>query len=914
MSPMPTCVRCSAGIPEGSRYCPSCGEPSDADLTRVQEAPGTDVETHLPPTGTPASTPSLRRRSGSRAGSASYDAGDLVGQRYRIVGLLGKGGMGEVYRADDLKLGQPVALKFLPRELEHDDERLGRLLDEVRVARQVSHPNVCRVYDVDEAGGRHVLTMEYIDGEDLATSLRRIGRFPPDKGLEIARQLCAGLAAVHDRGLLHRDLKPANVMLDGRGKVRLTDFGVAAETAAASDAHGIAGTPAYMAPELLRGAPATVASDVYALGLVFYEVFAGRRAYDADTIADLRERQLSRPAKLSSSVSGLDPAIEEVVFRCLDPDPSARFASAIAVAAALPGGDPLAAALEAGETPSPAMVAAAGEHLGLARRVAIGSLAAFFALLGGVLAYVHVLGFTNFVPLDYPPDVLANKAQEMIQAFGYAERPADTASGFAWNQDYIQSAARNTRRGERWRAMRTGREAGILYWYRASPNQLMAHTFFGEGISNGRVTDGDPPPLRVGEIVVWLTSRGRLVRFEAVPPQVEEPGGPSPQVDWRRLFTAADLEFERFRPVEPTWTPLAWGDARAAWQADLPGRSGGLRIEAAAWRGRPVSFRLIRPWTRPERQASRVMTTTERATQAVALVVLCGLAIGSMTLARRNIRLDRSDRGGASRLARFVFVLMLAGWALEADHVLALTEILLAVMAVSWALFAAGLAWVLYVALEPYVRSRWPHTIITWSRLLGGRVRDALVGRDLLLGSLFGVVQATLIWSGIAIARRFGSVEPIPLMPTLDPLLSSRFVVTSFMSFLYSSITAALAFFILLFLLRLLLRRDWLAVVVFLAIATLAGAVGQDLPLVAGAMALVGAIVALVALLRFGLVAYAVSNFVAAALTVGFPLSVDPSRWYTSASVWAVLALTGAAAYGYYLASAAWAPAPSRPR
>src|SRR5262245_32092092 len=138
--------------------------------------------------------------------------GTLVAGRYRIVGLLGTGGMGEVYRADDVKLGQPVALKFLPPGFDADPDRLQRLLHEVRTARQVSHPNVCRVYDVGEADGQHFLTMEYVDGEDLASLLRRIGHVPKDKAIQIARQLCAGLAAAHEAGILHRDLKPANVM------------------------------------------------------------------------------------------------------------------------------------------------------------------------------------------------------------------------------------------------------------------------------------------------------------------------------------------------------------------------------------------------------------------------------------------------------------------------------------------------------------------------------------------------------------------------------------------------------------------------------------------------------------------------------------------------------------------------------
>ncbi|MGH7339393.1 MAG: serine/threonine-protein kinase, partial [Candidatus Rokuibacteriota bacterium] len=132
-----------------------------------------------------------------------FSAGTILANRYRIVGLVGRGGMGEVYRADDLKLGQQVALKFLPAALAADAGRLARFHNEVRVARQVSHPNVCRVYDIGEVDGQVFLSMEYIDGEDLATLLRRIGRLPRDKAVEIARQLCAGLAAAHDRGVLH---------------------------------------------------------------------------------------------------------------------------------------------------------------------------------------------------------------------------------------------------------------------------------------------------------------------------------------------------------------------------------------------------------------------------------------------------------------------------------------------------------------------------------------------------------------------------------------------------------------------------------------------------------------------------------------------------------------------------------------
>jgi serine/threonine-protein kinase len=149
--------------------------------------------------------------------SRRFEPGAIIAGRYRLVAMLGRGGMGEVYRADDLTLDQPVALKFLPLSVGADERSLARFHHELRVARQVSHRNVCRLYDVGEADGHRFLTMEYIDGEDLGSLLRRIGRLPQDKAVQIARQLCAGVAASHERGVLHRDLKPANVMIDGNG-------------------------------------------------------------------------------------------------------------------------------------------------------------------------------------------------------------------------------------------------------------------------------------------------------------------------------------------------------------------------------------------------------------------------------------------------------------------------------------------------------------------------------------------------------------------------------------------------------------------------------------------------------------------------------------------------------------------------
>src|SRR6266513_4613340 len=347
------CPKCQKEIDEDTPSCPSCGLSFD-DATRQLDS--RESQARDPGRKGSTSAPSFDSIDDSR-----FVAGQILAERYRIVGLVGKGGMGEVYRADDLKLGQPVALKFLPEHLLSDGAALARFHREVRVARQVSHRNVCRVYDIGEIDGRHFLSMEFIKGEELSSLLRRIGRLPGAKAIQIARQICAGLAAAHDVGVLHRDLKPSNVMIDEHGNARMLDFGLAGLVEEFSDDEMRAGTPAYMSPEQIEGQEQTVKSDIYALGLVLYELFTGKRAFEAMTLNELIKlrRSDTTPTTPTSIVKDLDPVVEKVIDRCIQKDPAQRPASALQVAAALPGGDPIAAALAAGETPSPEMVAAA---------------------------------------------------------------------------------------------------------------------------------------------------------------------------------------------------------------------------------------------------------------------------------------------------------------------------------------------------------------------------------------------------------------------------------------------------------------------------------------------------------------------------------------------------------------------------
>src|ERR1039457_3054656 len=288
--------------------------------------------------------------------------------------------------------------------------------------------NVCRVYDIGQAEGMPFISMEYVDGEDLASLLLRIGRLPADKALETARKLCAGLAAAHDRGIIHRDLKPQNIMMNKRGDVVIMDFGLAAIAGQLSGAEVRNGTPAYMAPEQLRGAEVTAKSDIYALGLVLYELFTGKRPFDANTVqAMLRQQESAQLTSMTSIAADIDPGVEKAIRRCLDPDPARRPANGLSVAAALPGGDPLAAALAAGEMPSPELVASAGKLEGLAPRYSIPCRVAIVVCLCGAVALRARYGAIMHTPLDNPPEVLAHQAREMASSFGYPKRPADSA-------------------------------------------------------------------------------------------------------------------------------------------------------------------------------------------------------------------------------------------------------------------------------------------------------------------------------------------------------------------------------------------------------------------------------------------------------------------------------------------------------
>jgi serine/threonine-protein kinase len=819
----------------------------------------------------------------------------MVAGRYRIVALLGRGGMGEVYRAEDTKLGHPVALKFLPESLARDPTRLERLFGEVRIGRQISHPNVCRLYDVVEADGQHFVAMEYVDGEDLASLLRRIGRLPADKALEIARHICAGLAAAHDRGVVHRDLKPANVMIDGRGIARLTDFGLAALIEDVQGKDVTAGTPAYMAPEQLAGKEVTFKSDLFALGLILYEMFSGKRRFEAKTLTELIAlHRDARTLSLSSTLRDIDPAVERVIARCLDEDPAGRPGSAHAVIAALPGGDPLQAALEAGETPSPEMVAASGRVGDLAPGVAW---AGFGAVLAALLAVSLLSGKSMLlrrVALPKSTDVLVARAQDLIVKLGYEAPPADIAYRFDTDEAHIRYVSEHGVGSGRWDTLAGTRPGPILFYYRQSPRSLLALN------ADSYVLPDDPPTLVSNMVDARVDPQGRLVDFTAVPPQHDESKRPWSEPNWSPLLAEAGLDAATLTPTASSWAAPVDSDRKAAWDGTYPGQSDvPIHVEAASYRGKPVWFAVLGPWSRPLRQEEAPQSTAQRIGERVALCFFVGLQIGAVLLARRNLRLGRGDRRGAFTLSMFVLGVAMAAATIRAHHVSRLLdEIGLFTKALAFALYFTILTWVLYMALEPYVRRRWPHMLIAWTRLLAGRLRDPLVGRDLLIGALAGLAIG-VIYHLTNLAPAWLGMPPVsPYVNWVTPLTEVRHLVYVLINGFRNSVISAMALLCFLLLMRVILRRQRLAVVALFLLLVATGLRGENIPVELVGAALIAALLVGI-LLRYGLLSLVCLLYFSDAVDF-VPLTLDASVWYAGRSFLVFGLLAALAFYGFY--------------
>ncbi len=819
--------------------------------------------------------------------------GAVLLERYRILNLLGRGGMGLVYRADDLKLGQTVALKFLPTSLAQNKDDLDRFLAEVRIARQVSHPNVCRVYDIAELEGHYFLSMEYVDGEDLATLLGRIGRLPPAKALEISHELCAGLAAAHSRQVVHRDLKPSNIMIDGRGHARITDFGLAvpADTAKTGE---LAGTPAYMAPELFQGKPATVQSDLYALGIVLYELYTGKHPWDRQPASDSRRRQVATPpSSPSHHAPEIDAAVDRIILRCLAQDPGSRPSSVLQVAAALPGGNPLALAIAAGETPSPEMVAAAGETGAIAPARAW-SLLASVAVALLIVAFLAQRGMlVNLVP-SKDPALLVERSQQIAASLGY-DRANDKAYWFDVDAAYFPYSSRIPS-PERYRTLATAIPSPLQFWYRQSPQALEpTHDPF-------RVDQTDPALYYSGEAEVGLDSTGRLNYFAAIAPQKDTlPNGDAPP-DWQPLFREAGLDWSQSHSATATWMPDVPADHTFAWETASSAQS--TRVIGAMYHGKIVFFRVLAPWAQPGRISPVFAPLAGRIGFGIFVVAAMGAFVLCLVFARKNLKLGRGDWRGALRASIFFLIAVFIGFLLT-PHYSSSAGWIWTWFQVEFGL-AAGTAitfGAFYLALEPYVRRTWPEMLISWSRLLGGGWHDPLVGRDLLIGTLFGVAASIAPLARVALPYWF-PIADLSAGAGIESQLGTVPALLGSICLQSQALMNAMGTLALIFVVARVTRRKWVGIIAVGFLLCAFNLIGENLAVDIPVAALFVTAM-LCCLLRFGLLASAVAWITS---QVFAPLTTDFYRWYAWRGLVVVGFLFLLALYGFKVALAGQSP------
>lgn len=820
--------------------------------------------------------------------------GELFADRYRILGLLGRGGMGEVYHAQDELLNVSVALKRLT---DAGRLRADLLLQEVRLARQVTHPSICRVFDVGEWHGERFLTMEYVDGEDLASLIRRIGQLPSGKVEEIAYELCVGLAAAHAKGVLHRDLKPANILIDGEGRVRITDFGIAMKRTENAGPLAIAGTPAYMAPEqLVPGGLPTEQSDLYALGLVLHELLTGKPVFPGSGLTEAAElRRSRRPASPSDLATGVDSRLERVVLRALELDPRDRPATALEMAAELRGGDPLDAAREAGVTPSPEIVANAPSQ---GRMDPAKHSGAWLAALGVLLVAVLAVGGAV---MELPsgagsvrPAVRAHRASETLRSLGIpAADGATRFHGFLADPTAADG------------------ETELLFWYRedfAGPRTLFQRTVLDPArrlIVFDRATGLEP-----SRVVAAFDSQDRLVYLESA---AAVAGDPAP-ANWAGMLAPAGLKPDDLIPTAPAAPPL-FADERAAWAGtdpENPARN--LRVEAAAREGQPVYLSVGLPDVEAtERLAQREQRLTTR--MFLVLIIFGAALVAGVVMTVRNVRAGRIDWLGARRVALFMALVAFGRWLLLLGH---LSHPLEDRAEVLWArllempINALTIAFC-YFAFEPDVRRHWPQTLVAWTRVVHGSFWNAATGRALLVGSVAGALLALLTLIDQGLPRWFDMREALTVVQS--PRLLAALGLPQAFSVLPWQLNQAIfrAVFALLLLTLFRTRIPWPAVsttAFVLAMAALEVAGYGHTGFSWLTLGLPTALVYAWVLARSGLLTLIISGFTLYSLRF-VPLGLDGNAWWTPGGWLVVAFLAATGALGAWLIRRS-SPSPSR--
>ncbi len=493
------------------------------------------------------------------------------------------------------------------------------------------------------------------------------------------------------------------------------------------------------------------------------------------------------------------------------------------------------------------------------------------------------------------------KARDILKGLGYAAHPADSTSSFYGDGGIINFARSKGHNMEQWAEAFAQSPSAAGYWYRQGRTPLAAERITSFGSAN----INDPPVTVPGMLTVVMDLDGSLRRFAAVPPEREPPPSVPAPPDWKALFAAAHLDPAKFTPAEPEWSPSVVTDTRAAWtgpyrdRTDLP-----VRIEAASFHGRPVYFQIIFPWTSANRFTPTVATTWEKLRSFGSYTLGALVLLAALIFAHYNWKAGRGDLRGATRVGAYCAVMSFITWAFGAHHVGTDAEQDLISDALAQSAYFFVEYWLIYLALEPWVRRYWPQALITWSRVLAGKWRDPMVGRDLLFGTLLGAVYLLLIALYEFVNLRAGA--PITGEFSIGHLNGFR-VFAWLMSYRsYVEVGGSLMLFLTLFLARALLKKQWLFVRVWVLGWLVVRFLRQGfidsrvLAVSTGVFWLLLLVIMVAIMLRLGFFAFVVAAFVLDTVTDAF-FTTDFLAWYGQSSVAIVIVVAAIALIGFRL-------------